>query len=108
MAIWLFNIIEIMLNNSAESEHPCLAPDPRGNVFSFPPLLIIFTVDLSFMAFIMLHMSGSHCKESASNAGDPGLIPCLGRSPGEGNGYPLHSSCWRIPWTEKPGGQQSI
>ena len=28
-------------------------------------------------------------KESISNAGDPGLIPELGRSPGEGIGYPL-------------------
>ena len=28
-------------------------------------------------------------KESASNVGDPGLIPGLGRSPGEGIGYPL-------------------
>ena len=27
-------------------------------------------------------------KESACNAGDPGLIPELGRSPGEGIGYP--------------------
>ena len=31
-------------------------------------------------------------KESASNAGDLGLIPGLGRSPGEGNGYPLQYS----------------
>ena len=28
-------------------------------------------------------------KESAGNVGDPGLVPGLGRSPGEGNGYPL-------------------
>ena len=28
-----------------------------------------------------------------ANAGDPGLIPGLGRSPGEGNGYPLQYSC---------------
>ena len=28
-------------------------------------------------------------KESACNAGDLGLIPGSGRSPGEGNGYPL-------------------
>ena len=28
-------------------------------------------------------------KESACNAEDPGLIPGLGRSPGEGNGNPL-------------------
>ena len=32
-------------------------------------------------------------KESACNAGDPGLIPGLGRSPGEGNGYPIQYSC---------------
>ena len=82
-------------------------------------------------------------KESACNVGYLGLIPGLGRSSGEGNGYPLqyswgfpggsdseefacnlgdpglipglersasHSSilAWRIPWTEKPGGLQSM
>ena len=31
-------------------------------------------------------------KESACNAGDPGSIPGLGRSPGEGNSYPLQYS----------------
>ena len=31
-------------------------------------------------------------KESACNAGDPGSIPGLGRSPGEGLGYPLQYS----------------
>ena len=36
---------------------------------------------------------GSDGKESACNVGDPGSIPGLGRSPGERNGYPLHSSC---------------
>ena len=32
-------------------------------------------------------------KESACNAGDSGSIPGLGRSPGEGNDYPLQYSC---------------
>ena len=36
-------------------------------------------------------------KESACNAGDPGLIPGLGRSPGEGNGDPLWCSCLGNP-----------
>ena len=36
---------------------------------------------------------GSEGKASACNAGDPGLIPRLGRSPGEGNGNPLQYSC---------------
>ena len=35
---------------------------------------------------------GSAVKESACNVGDLGLIPGLGRSPGEGNGYPLQYS----------------
>ena len=32
---------------------------------------------------------GSNGKESAHNVGDPGLMPGLGKSPGEGNGYSL-------------------
>ena len=36
-------------------------------------------------------------KESACNAGNPGLIPGLGRSPGEGNGNPLQYSCLDNP-----------
>ena len=35
----------------------------------------------------------SDSKESACNPGDPGLISELGRSPGEGHGYPLQYSC---------------
>ena len=35
---------------------------------------------------------GSADKESTHNAGDLGLIPGLGRSPGEGKGYPLQYS----------------
>ena len=35
---------------------------------------------------------GSSDKESAYNAGDLGSIPGLGRSPGEGKGYPLQYS----------------
>ena len=36
--------------------------------------------------------SGSAGKESACNAGDLGSIPGLGRSPGEGKGYPVQDS----------------
>ena len=36
---------------------------------------------------------GSEGKASACNVGDPGSIPGLGRSPGEGNGSPLQYSC---------------
>ena len=36
-------------------------------------------------------------KESACNVGDQGLIPGLGRFPGEGNGNPLQYSCLEDP-----------
>ena len=36
---------------------------------------------------------GSDSKDSVCNAGNPGLIPGLGSSPGEGNGNPLQYSC---------------
>ena len=38
-------------------------------------------------------LGGSDGKVSAHNAGDPGSIPGLGRSPGEGNGNPVQYSC---------------
>ena len=50
---------------------------------------------------------GSDGKESACNAGDSGLIPGWGRSPGEGNGNPLQYSCLENLWTEEPGRLQS-
>ena len=40
---------------------------------------------------------GSDVKASCHNAGDPDLIPGLGRSPGEGNGNPLQYSCLENP-----------
>ena len=50
---------------------------------------------------------GSAVKNLPENARDPGAIPGLGRSPGEGNGNPPQYSClgnsidrgaWRAPW----------
>ena len=40
-------------------------------------------------------------KESACNAGDLGSITGLGRSPGEGKGYPLQFSDLYSPWGHK-------
>ena len=39
----------------------------------------------------------SEVKASACNVGDPGSIPGLERSPGEGNGNPLQYSCLENP-----------
>ena len=51
--------------------------------------------------------AGSDGKESACNAGDPGLIPGLGRSSGEVNGNPLLFLPGESLWTEEPGRLQS-
>ena len=40
---------------------------------------------------------GSEVNASACNAGDLGLIPGLGISPGEGNGNPLQYTCLKNP-----------
>ena len=49
---------------------------------------------------------GSGSKGSACNAGDPGLIPGLGRYPGEGNGCSLQFSCLENSMGREPGGLQ--
>ena len=41
--------------------------------------------------------SGLDSKESTRNSGDLGSIPGSGRSPGEGNGYPLQYFCLEYP-----------
>ena len=45
---------------------------------------------------------------NAGDVRDVDLIPELGRSPGGGHGNPLQDLAWSIPWSEKPGGLQSI
>ena len=57
----------------------------------------------------LVRVGGSDGKESACNAGHPGLNPGLGRSPGEGNENPLQRSCLenamdrRAWWPTVPG-----
>jgi len=45
---------KIMLNKSGEIGHPYLVPDLRGKAFKFSPLRMIFTLDLSYIASIIL------------------------------------------------------
>ena len=66
--------------------------------------LILITTVHECLKFISLYLKivygfpgGSEGKESACNAGDLGLIPGSGRSPGRGNGNPLLYSCLENP-----------
>ena len=55
-----------------------------------------FTFLLALICEPLMQQAGFPCglagKESTRNAGDLGLVPGLGRSPGEGKGYPLQYS----------------
>ena len=57
---------------------------------------------------------GSDGKESACDAGEPGSIPGLGRSPGGGHGNPLQYSCLENPmdrgawWAIGQGGHKEL
>ena len=57
--------------------------------------VIIFSLSLSYNEGTSLVVQT--VKVSAYNAGHPGSIPGLGRSPGEGNGNPLQYSCLENP-----------
>ena len=61
---------------------------------SFLPFSYLANVLIDYLSIFILNFSGgSDGKESACNVGDLGLIPELGRSPGERNGNPLQYSC---------------
>ena len=75
-----------------------------ANNFKFIHKNSIMLDCLYFLSFYILNWSiiqgfpgGSEVKASACNAGDLGLIPGSGRSPGEGNGNPLQYSCLENP-----------
>jgi len=62
--------------------------------------------------YLSLHTVSPHSsvsKEYGCNAGDPGSIPGLGRSPGEENGHPLQYSCLENPKNREvwPWGRKS-
>ena len=46
--------------------------------------------------------------DNAGDSKDTVSIPGSGRSPGGGHGNLLHILAWKIPWTEEPGGLQSM
>ena len=61
-------------------------PSVEGHLGCFQVLAVMDKASIDIHIYFP---SSSDGKESASNAGNPGLIPGSGRSPGEGTGYPL-------------------
>ena len=72
-------------------------PFHGSGIKSFHFQVIVYNCFSSPFMFFGAFPGGSDSKASACNAGDPGLIPGSGRSPGEGNGNPLQHSCLEHP-----------
>ena len=77
--------------------------------------MYLLLLNCAFLKWILCYAPGfpwwlrQNSKESACNAGDPDLIPGLGRSPGGGNGNLLQDSYLENPMDrEEPGGLQSM
>ena len=66
----------------------------KDNFYAF---FLAYMASKVFSSCLTLLVAQTEVKVSASNAGDPGLIPGSGRSPGEGNGNPLQYSCLENP-----------
>ena len=70
--------------------------------------MLSFKPSFSLSSFTEPCLGGSDGKASASNAGDLGSVPGLGRSPGKANGNPLQYLTWKIPWMKESGRLESM
>ena len=87
----------------------CTKSTIHGSLHKVPykGIYISFTHNWASLVTQMVKKQQQQQQKPTCNAGDPGLIPGLGRSPGEGNGYPLQYSCLKSP-IEEPGGLQCM
>ena len=105
MGLQRVNMTE-QLNNRINQDIPCAQLPPPGKVAMgqrtkptpvprahlVPPTIQAMAYQESGPLIRLSLLDSSLGKESACNAGDPGSIPGLGRSIGEGIGYPLQHS----------------
>ena len=99
---------------SLETSHPCLLPQ-SPKVCSIHLCLffcfayrVIINILKFHLFFLLSFPGGSDGKESACDAGDMQSIPGSGRSLEEGLATHPSVPAWRSPWTEEPGGLQSM
>ena len=98
---WLF--LENVLHNC-----PFLPISTATFLILLPYFIVSDFVLGNQIIFLKTYFFVSPPLSSAWTAGDPGSIPGLGRSPGEGNGTHSNTLAWRIPWREEPGRLQSM
>ena len=88
-------------NESSDSENHAVS-----TILSSPPPLLlsgearIWRMPWRWVVIPKVVLSANNppaVQETACGTGDPGLVPGSGKSPGEGNGNPLHYSCLENP-----------
>ena len=75
------------------------------------PLRTLVLNSIDIYPVVHIHMDfpgGSVVREFACSAGDARSISGSGRSPGGGQSTHFSILVWRIPWSEEPGGLQSM
>ena len=73
--------------------------------------IYIYTHTLYIYTHIKDFLGGAVVKKPPANSGDPrdaGSIPGLGRSPEVNMDTCSSILAWKIPWTQEPGGLQSV
>ena len=119
LALWHHRAFEHAISSAVSFPSPCQVLDSYSNTFnttcSGKPFLIFLArsnYPISFYSTMWLSFYSTACSEgkvSTYNAGDWGLIPGSGRSPGEGNGNPIQYSClensmdWEAWWATVHG-----
>ena len=95
LLLWL---LLSMGGRNPQKKRSCSIPQKYSRFCTYCSLfLFAYCVfcEIGIYFILILHMDkcNSDRKESACNSRDPGSVPGLGRSPGEGNGYLFHCSC---------------
>ena len=102
---WEYSLLHVLMSTWYL---PCSFLMPKGEVAQNHSIETILDVVVAFILIAKCHSNNGlprwlTDKESACQAGDLGLTPGLGRSPGEGNGNPLQYCC-----LGNPNGQRSL
>ena len=99
--IYVSNPPLFIVQHSILSSTVCLSINENIGCFQFGTLknkaaenILVQVLEVIYVyVMLMFSLGGSDGKESACNTRDLDLILGLGKSPGEGNGYPIHCSC---------------
>ena len=94
------------MKGSEKTAFICRTEKTKLEIFFKTPIMSFFFFFNLFVHYFW-GFPGDSVGKNPANARDAGLIPGLGRFPGEGNGNPLQILAWEIPWTGEPGGLQS-